>query len=179
MIRATRRFLIPAPIGVLFLIASAVQAAQVEVGFSPEGSAETLVVNVIQKAEHQVLLMGYSFTSPSVVKALIAAKRRGVDVQVVLDARGNEGKSSQAAMNLIAHAGIAVRTNAAYKIQHDKVIITDGRNVETGSFNYSSAAAHSNSENALVLWDVPDVAKVYTQHWQSRWDKGQAYQAGY
>ena len=60
MIRATRRFLIPAPIGVLFLIASAVQAAQVEVGFSPEGSAETLVVNVIQKAEHQVLLMdGY------------------------------------------------------------------------------------------------------------------------
>lgn len=179
MIRVTRRFCISATFAVLSVMACAVQAAQVEVGFSPEGSAETLVVDVIQKAEHQVLLMGYSFTSPSVVKALIAAKRRGVDVQVVLDARGNEGKSSKAAMNLIANAGIALRTNAAYKIQHDKVIITDGRNVETGSFNYSSAAAHSNSENALVLWDVPDVAKVYTRHWQSRWDKGQAYQVGY
>jgi len=179
MKRIIGRFHISATFAVISLITGAVQAAQVEVGFSPEGSAETLVVDVIQKAEHQILLMGYSFTSPSVVKALVAAKRRGVDVQVVLDARGNEGNSSKAAMNLIANAGIALRTNAAYKIQHDKVIITDGRNVETGSFNYSSAAAHSNSENALVLWDVPDVAKVYTQHWQSRWDKGQAYQAGY
>ncbi|WP_234828789.1 phospholipase D family protein [Pseudomonas coronafaciens] len=158
---------------------SAAQAGQVQVGFSPEGSAEALVLDVIQKAEHQILLMGYSFTSPKVVRALIAAKQRGVEVKVVLDARGNEGKASKAAMNLIANAGIELRTNAAYKIQHDKVIVTDGQNVETGSFNYSTAAARSNSENALVLWDSPDVAKMYTQHWQSRWDKGQAYQPGY
>nr|WP_243845208.1 phospholipase D family protein [Pseudomonas syringae group genomosp. 3] len=155
------------------------QADQVQVGFSPEGSAEALVLDVIQKADQQILLMGYSFTSPNVVRALIAAKKRGVEVKVVLDARGNEGKASKAAMNLIANAGIELRTNAAYKIQHDKVIVTDGLNVETGSFNYSSAAARSNSENALVLWDSPDVAKMYTQHWQSRWDKGQAYQPGY
>lgn len=179
MTRLTRRLHVSATTAVLLLMANAAQASQVQVGFSPEGTAEALVVDVIQKAQHQILLMGYSFTSPSVVKALIAAKRRGVDVQVVLDARGNEGKGSKAAMNLIATAGIPLRTDAAYKIQHDKVIITDGQNVETGSFNYSSAAAHSNSENALVLWDAPDVAKVYTQHWQSRWDKGQAYQPGY
>jgi len=155
------------------------QAAQVEVGFSPEGSAEALVVNLINKAQQQILLMGYSFTSPRVVKALVAAKQRGVDVRIVLDAHGNENKSSRAAMNLIVNAGIPLRTNAAYKIQHDKVIITDGQNVETGSFNYSSAAAHANSENALVLWDMSEVATVYTKHWQSRWDKGQAYQSGY
>ncbi|MFA0921442.1 phospholipase D family protein [Pseudomonas tremae] len=174
-----RRLYIPVTIAALTLVTSAVQAAQVQVGFSPEGSAEALVLDVIQKAEHQILLMGYSFTSPKVVRALIAAKQRGVEVKVVLDARGNEGKASKAAMNLIANAGIELRTNAAYKIQHDKVIVTDGQNVETGSFNYSTAAARSNSENALVLWDSPDVAKAYTQHWQSRWDKGQAYQPGY
>jgi phosphatidylserine/phosphatidylglycerophosphate/cardiolipin synthase-like enzyme len=179
MKRRTKGFHIAATTAVLLLMVNAAQASQVQVGFSPEGSAEALVVDVIQKADHQILLMGYSFTSPSVVKALIAAKHRGVDVQIVLDAHGNEGKSSKAAMNLISNAGIPLRLDAAYKIQHDKVIITDWQNVETGSFNYSSAAAHSNSENALVLWDAPDVAKTYTQHWQSRWDKGQAYQAGY
>lgn len=175
----TRRFHTQAAIAVFSMMAITAEAAQVQVGFSPEGSAEALVVEVIQKAEHQILLMGYSFTSPNVVRALIAAKKRGVDVQIVLDARGNEGKSSKAAMNLIDNAGIEIRTNAAYKIQHDKVIITDGQNVETGSFNYSTAAAHSNSENALVLWDVPDVAKTYTQHWQSRWNQGQPYRSGY
>lgn len=165
--------------GALILAATTVQAADVQVGFSPEGSAETLVVSIIQKAQQQVLLMGYSFSSPVVVKALIAAKQKGLDVRVVVDAHGNEGGGSRAAMNLIVNAGIPLRTDAAYKIQHDKVIITDGQNVETGSFNYSTAAARSNSENALVLWGVPDVAKTYTAHWQSRWDQGQPYQSSY
>ncbi|WP_332829883.1 phospholipase D-like domain-containing protein, partial [Pseudomonas syringae] len=57
-----------------------VQAAEIQVGFSPEGSAEQLVLNVIQRARQQIRLMAYSFTSPSVVKALVQAKRRGVDV---------------------------------------------------------------------------------------------------
>ncbi len=175
----TRTLHIPGTIAALCLATSPAQAAQVEVGFSPEGSAEALVVDVIQKAEHQILVMGYSFTSPKVVRALVDAKRRGVEVKIVLDERGNEGKASKAAMNLVANAGIELRTSAAYKIQHDKVIVTDGQNVETGSFNYSTAAARSNSENALVLWDSPDVAKAYAQHWQSRWDKGHAYQPGY
>ncbi|KKY53928.1 phospholipase D family protein [Pseudomonas amygdali] len=154
-----------------------VQAAEIQVGFSPEGSAEQLVLNVIQRARQQIRLMAYSFTSPSVVKALVQAKRRGVDVQVVVDAHGNDNRASRAAM--LANAQIPVRTNAAYKIQHDKVIITDGQNVETGSFNYSASAAKANSENAVVMWDVPAVASVYLEHWQSRWMQGQPYQPTY
>lgn len=154
-------------------------AARVQVGFSPEGSAEVLVINVIQSAQQQIRLMGYSFTSPKVVKALVAARQRGVDVRIVLDAHGNDNKSSRAAMNVIVNAGIPLRTNAAFKIQHDKVIISDGQNVQTGSFNYSTAAARSNSENALVMWGAPEVASIYLQHWQSRWDQGRPYQSAY
>ncbi|KPY98571.1 hypothetical protein ALO43_200574 [Pseudomonas tremae] len=107
------------------------------------------------------------------------AKRRGVDVQVVVDAHGNDNRASRAAMNLLANAQIPVRTNAAYKIQHDKVIITDGQNVETGSFNYSALASKANSENSVVMWDVPAGASVYLEHWQSRWGQGQPYQPTY
>lgn len=160
----------------LFNLVLTAQAAEIQVGFSPEGSAEQLVLNVIRDAQQQIRLMGYSFTSPKVVKALVAAQKRGVDVQVVLDAHGNESRASRAAMNLLAKAGIGLRTNAAYKIQHDKVIISDGQNVETGSFNYSTSAAKANSENALVLWGFPAVASVYLEHWQSRWEQGQPYQ---
>lgn len=179
MKRLIEYFHISLAITVVSLIANPALAGQVQVGFSPEGSAETLVLQMIQKAKKQVLLMGYSFTSPGVVKALVASRQRGVDVRIVLDARGNEGKGSRAAMNLIVNAGIPLRTDSAYKIQHDKVIITDGVNVQTGSFNYSTAAAHSNSENVLVLWDAPEVAQVYTSHWQTRWNKGQPYQSNY
>ncbi len=123
--------------------------------------------------------MGYSFTSPEVVRALISAKRRGVDVKVVLDEKGNRGKVSMAAMNLLVNAGIPVRTVSKFKILHDQVIVTDGVNVETGSFNFSRSAARSNSENALVIRDVPELARTYLQHWLSRWDVGKDWRSTY
>lgn len=49
--------------------------------------------------------------------------------------------------------------SVAVKNHADKVIITDGRNVEVGSFNYTRAAARVISENVLVVWDDPVVAQ--------------------
>ncbi|SCC69599.1 PLD-like domain-containing protein [Kosakonia oryziphila] len=97
--------------------------------------------------------MGYSFTSPEVVGALVRAKHRGGDVGVVLDWKVNAGNNnaSKAAMKLLVGAGIPVRTVSAYKILHDKVIVVDGRNTQVGSFNFSRAADRSNSENVLVV----------------------------
>ncbi|MDP1254970.1 phospholipase D-like domain-containing protein, partial [Klebsiella pneumoniae] len=122
-----------------------------------------------------IRLMGYSFTSPEVAGALVRAKQRGLDVKVVLDWKANTGrqnKASLAAMNLLVNAGIPVRTVSQYKIMHDKVIIADGRNIEVGSFNYTRSADRVNSENVLVVWDVPVVAQRYLQHWSTRWSQG-------
>ncbi|WP_418756297.1 hypothetical protein [Erwinia aphidicola] len=41
-----------------------------------------------------------------------------------------------------------------------------------GSYNFSRSAARNNSENALLLQDMPAVAQQYLTHWQSRWDMG-------
>lgn len=160
------------------LLLTTICRADVLVGFSPEGSARQLVINTLNSARHSINLMGYSFTSPEVVKALMAAKRRGVDVRVVLDSKGNQGKSSQAAMNLLVNAEIEVRTVDNYKKMHDKTAIIDGVTVQTGSFNYSRAA-QSNSENVVVMRNMPEVAYIYQQHWQVRWEQGQAWRATY
>lgn len=165
---------------VLSLSAGASYAApSLDVGFSPEGTALKVVLKTIDDAQDSLRLMAYSFTSPEVVKSLIAAKKRGVDVRIVVDYKGNRSKASHAAMNLIVNAGIPLRTNAQYPIMHDKVIITDGRSVELGSFNYSRAAAESNSENALAVRDVPALAQTYLAHWQSRWEGGQDWHSTY
>jgi phosphatidylserine/phosphatidylglycerophosphate/cardiolipin synthase-like enzyme len=156
-----------------------VAAATVQVGFSPEGSAQTLVLDVIRTAKHDIRMMGYDFTAPDIARALVDAQKRGIDVKVVLDARSNNGRASVAAMNVLVNGGVEVRTSDRYKIQHDKVIITDSRTVETGSFNYTSSAERTNSENAVVIWSFPDVAASFLRHWQSRWDQGQPYHSTY
>lgn len=163
----------------LLVVGNTIAAPTIEAGFSPEGSALQLVLGTIGDARQSVRLMGYSFTSPEVVKALTDAKRRGVDVKVVLDEKGNSSKASVAAMNLLVNAEIPVRTVNRFKIMHDKVLIIDNHTVEVGSFNYSRAAARSNSENALVVRDMPALAQTYLTHWQSRWDMGADWKSSY
>jgi len=163
----------------IFATGSTMAAASIDAGFSPEGSAQQLVLRTLDDAHESIRLMGYSFTSPEVVKSLINARWRGVDVRVVIDQNGNRSKASIAAMNVVVNAGIPLRTNGQYKIMHDKVIITDGQNVELGSFNYSRSAAESNSENALVVREVPALAQTYLTHWQSRWDGGTDWHSSY
>ena len=158
-------------------------AGQIETAFSPDGGAEALVVRTIQSAKKSIRLAAYSFTSPVVVRALLDAKRRGVDVMVVVDRKSNltdgGGGKSKAALNLLVNADIPVRTVSAYAIHHDKFIVADQRHVETGSFNYSDAAARRNSENVIVIWNNPDVAAAYTRHWNSRYEQGIAYTSAY
>lgn len=162
-----------------FSAAASADTPSLDVGFSPEGSAQQLVLRTLDDAQESIRLMGYSFTSPEIVKSLVAARQRGVDVRVVVDDRGNRSKASQAAMNVVVNAGIPLRTNSQYKIMHDKVIITNGQNVELGSFNYTRSAAESNSENALVVRGVPALAQTYLTHWQSRWERGSDWKSAY
>ncbi|QCP55154.1 phospholipase D family protein [Trinickia violacea] len=163
--------------------AAASAAPQVEVGFSPEGSAEQLVLRAIASAHKSVRVAAYSFTSAEVVRALVAAKRNGIDVAVLVDEKNNlvEDRSgkARAALNLLVNAGIPTRTIGVYPIHHDKYVVVDGETVETGSFNYSRAAASYNSENALVIWHDPALAAQYLAHWQSRWEQGVPYRSTY
>ncbi|EEL8815816.1 phospholipase D family protein, partial [Salmonella enterica] len=87
-----RRWLLPGLLGLaLCSPVSTTYAATIETGFSPEGTALQLVLKTIETAQQEIRLMGYSFTSPEVVSALVSAKRRGVDVKVVLDRKANTG----------------------------------------------------------------------------------------
>lgn len=151
----------------------------IEVGFSPDAGAEQLVLRSLQAARSTIRLTAYSFTSKPVVQALIDAHRRGVDVQCVLDKSNGEERGGQSGANLLVNAGISVRIDSAHPIQHSKTIVVDGRHVETGSFNYSSAAAHKNAENALVIWNNPDLAKVYGEEWQKHWSHSQDWRSTY
>lgn len=155
------------------------KAGQIETAFSPDGGAEKLVIKVIDNSEERLRVAAYSFTSANIVRALIKAKRRGVDVEVLVDEKANKGKANQAALNLLVNSDIPARTISRYAIHHDKYIVADGMNVQTGSFNYSAAAAKSNSENVIVIWNRNEVAASYEKHWNSRWSQAAPYKSIY
>ena len=151
--------------------------ATVEVAFSPQAGATELVVKAIAEARKSIRLAAYSFTSKPVAQALLEAHKRGVDVKVVVDKSQASARYSSA--NFLANVGIPTRIDYRYAIMHDKFIVIDDRNVETGSFNFTSAAENKNAENVLVLRNQPDLAKLYAVQWQKLWDESEAVKARY
>ncbi|QQX87703.1 phospholipase D family protein [Cupriavidus necator] len=147
----------------------------IQVGFSPEGSARKLVLETIGSARHTIQMLAYSFQAPDIMQALVDAKNRGVEVRVVIDKKRNLGGASKAAMDFVTRNGVELRTNDHFHIHHDKTIIVDGNTVETGSFNFAPSAETANSENVVVIRDMPEVSRQYIEHWQSRWELGKAY----
>jgi phosphatidylserine/phosphatidylglycerophosphate/cardiolipin synthase-like enzyme len=129
---------------------------------------------VIGEAHTSVHLAGYGFTSKPIAAALISARARGVDVELVLDKSNATARYTEA--KEVAAAGVPVRIDSRYAIMHNKFLIVDGVTVENGSFNYTTAAEHSNAENVLVLRDYPDVARQYEARWQMLWGESQPYQ---
>lgn len=70
----------------LFSLAGAADSVpRVSVCFSPNGGCRDAVVEQISKARSQVLVAIYTFTDDSIASALIRAKQRNVDVQVLMD----------------------------------------------------------------------------------------------
>jgi phosphatidylserine/phosphatidylglycerophosphate/cardiolipin synthase-like enzyme len=140
-----------------------------DVGFSPGGTAVKLILEVIASAKSSILMACYSFTNRDIADALESAAHRGVKVQIVIDEGASKDKYSQGA--IVSAAGISVRIATRYAIMHNKFMVIDGVTVETGSFNYTAAAVKSNAENAIVIRDAPDIAKVYAIEWTRLWEE--------
>lgn len=82
-----------------------------------------------------------------------------------------DNRKQYSAVTYLANNGVPVRLNGNYSIHHNKFLVIDGESVETGSLNYTAAAATSNAENVLLLSHVPPIARAYAIEWQRLWDE--------
>ena len=131
-------------------------------------------INNAQKSIHIAI---FTFTDKALVDDLIAAKNRGVDVQIVADYSQGIQPYSAAGFEKLIRNGIEVRINKSYELLHDKYMIVDGNTVETGSYNYTSSAQTKNAENYQIYHNNLELATLYQQDWQAIFDQGYPYQA--
>lgn len=142
---------------------------QVEVAFSPNEGAEGLIIKVIRSAQSRIDVMAYAFTSAPITRALIDAQKRGVQVRLVADDKQNLAggdSKGRAALSALSNAGAKVYVTSEFAIHHDKVILVDGKHLQTGSFNYSASAQTRNSENVIVLWNNAGAVHAFEGHFE-------------
>lgn len=140
-----------------------------QIVFTPGDDAARIIVDALRGAKERILVQAFSFTHRDIARALIEARARGIDVQVIADAEQTELIENTVIPELAA-AGVPVFLDEEHVAAHNKVMVIDEGHpaavVITGSYNFTFAAQFRNAENLLLLRGGPRITRAYADNWR-------------
>ena len=134
---------------------------------SLRGGPDAALAEAIDRAGRSVDMAIYDLDLWSLRDALLGAEARGVRVRLVVEA---DNLGSPEIYDLIA-AGIPVVADGWEPLMHDKFTVIDGREVWTGSMNYTVRDAYFNDNNLLRLISS-SLAQAYTDEFDEMFQDG-------
>lgn len=139
---------------------------KVTVCFTPGDRCDLRLISAIRSAHSTIEVQAYQLTSKPIQRALVGAYQSGVKVEIILDKSQLWSKREAPALYLSTF-NIPIWIDNKVKIAHNKVMIIDGKEVITGSYNYSRAAQYSNAENMVIIRSS-EIAGQYQRNFDYR-----------
>ncbi len=120
----------------------------IEAYFCPADNCSQKLISQFDSAKSSIDGAIYSFTLDSIGDSLVSAKKRGVNVRIVME---RQQLSEYSELEKLQNAGINVRIDSNPAYMHDKFAVIDKNVVATGSFNWSQNADEKNNENLVII----------------------------
>ena len=136
----------------------------------PDDTAKP-ILDAVASAEKSLNIRMFLFTDPTLLGAVIAAKRRGVLVRVMLNParRSGESENEESRKTLIA-AGIEVRDSSpAFALTHQKSMVIDDATGFVESLNWETRDLTETRDYAVVTTHRTEVAEMvacFDADWQ-------------
>lgn len=141
----------------------------VSVYFSPQDKAISReIVPLINKAEKYIYIPTFVLTHQGMADALINAKKRGVDVKIIID--GTSSTQLHTKHHTLRTAGVPVKVENYAGKMHMKTMIIDDKYTILGSMNFSNSGENRNDENMLLIEDK-NFAEFYKDYFNYIWVK--------
>jgi len=146
-----------------------IDSAKISAYFSPQDKAiEKAILPLIRNAKKYIYIPTFVLTEKRVANELINAKKRGVEVKILIDALNASVKHSK--HNELRLGGIEVKTENYAGKMHSKSMIVDDKYTIIGSMNFSNSGENFNDENLILIEDV-EIAKFYRDFFLYQWNK--------
>ena len=151
------------------LATAAFAETHVDAAFTPGDDIPALIVQRVAEAKKSVRVQAYLFTDRRIANALLAARKRGVEVTLIGDQSQHEAGGVKY-LDALKRAGVNVYLNGNFAASHNKVIIVDGgepgATVITGSYNFTHSAQAKNAENVVVISGDATVAGRFVDNFE-------------
>ena len=138
--------------------------ANYEICFTPNYDCTKQIITAISQAKQQILVQAYILTSMPIAKALVLAKRRGVDIKVLLDK--GQLKINHPTLSYLRNQKVWIKIDYELNAAHNKIMIIDNRISIFGSFNFTKTA-QKNAENVIIIEDQI-LTKKFIRNWFDR-----------
>lgn len=152
-----------------------VSAASIEVWYGPEDRPLEHLVRIYDRAKRSIFVASYGLTSPLSVKALINAKRRGVDVRILTDRERLNDPKQRTALSALREAGIPIRINQHESLMHLKQVVIDDEINTNGSMNQTTSGNQYNDERLDIIRDHAMTVKA-REKFLSLWKDQERFQ---
>lgn len=124
--------------------------SEISIYFSPTDNAiENEIIPLVQNAKKYIYVPVFVITHKKLINELILAKKRGVDVKIILDATGASNRYSPDKM--IRNSGIALKVENRAGKMHMKTMLIDDKYTIVGSMNFSKSGEKYNDENVVII----------------------------
>jgi phosphatidylserine/phosphatidylglycerophosphate/cardiolipin synthase-like enzyme len=138
----------------------------------PDDTAKP-ILDAIAAAKKSLRIKMFVFTDPDLLKAVIAAKERGVKVQVMLNPARRSGEDdNEASRKMLAHAKIELQdSNPAFGLTHEKSMVVDDETAFIKSLNWTTENFTETRDYAIVTshpHEVEDVVKCFEADWHRK-----------
>jgi cardiolipin synthase A/B len=138
----------------------------------PDDTAEPLL-SAIAAARKSLRVKMFLFSDPSLMKAVIAARKRGVDVRVMLNPTRRSGEAdNKTTKKRLEAADIEVRdSNPAFDVTHEKSMIVDDKTAFVKSLNWVTKNLTETRDYAIVTTRAKEVREVM-ECFEADWKRG-------
>jgi phosphatidylserine/phosphatidylglycerophosphate/cardiolipin synthase-like enzyme len=127
---------------------------------NPPDSLDAALTRFIQTAKSSVDMATYQLNLPSVIQALLDAKKRGVIIRIVTDISILNDKKENQSFKELENSGIPVVGGNPNAIMHDKFVVVDKSAVWMGSWNFTTNDTYRYNNNGILI-QSPELARNY------------------
>jgi cardiolipin synthase len=127
----------------------------------PDDSVQP-ILDAIDGAQKSLRIKMFIFTDPSLLDAVIAAHRRGVNVRIMLNPKRRNGVSeNDETRSKLEAAGIEVRdSNPAFDVTHEKSMVVDDKTAFVKSLNWQTKNLTSTRDYAIITRHAHEVEEI-------------------
>ena len=144
----------------------------------PDDTAKP-ILDAIDGAQKSLWVKMFVFSDPALLKAIAAAKKRGVDVRIMLNPSRRSGKAENQASRkfLKSHHVEVIDSNPCFGLTHEKSMVVDAKTAFVKSLNWETKNLTETRDYAVVTThkhEVREIMECFQADWKrKKFDTGE------